>query len=165
MNLDAWITPATWAASMSTLDEPDGPPDAIGVEVSIDGTRFAAVAGWRTGDLHLVVRSLATLSATALWAWVDEHAPRVLLLPPDLGAHYAGRCRVERVTSRDNGLYLGAVCRALADGRVLHHPSDHALTEDVARTTVVSTDVGQRISRRKSTGPRRGNQGPGVGRR
>jgi len=149
--VDAWVPPATWARGTST-HAVDGPPDAAAVEVSPDGDRFALVSGWRQDD-RVVLRSKVTLSSSVLWRWVDELAPRLLLLPPPLAVHYTGRRPVTTVGTTESGRYMIGVGRAIAGGQVLHHPDDHALTDDVARTVAVHTETGLRLSIRKSPGP------------
>lgn len=150
-NRQSWIPSAVWEAA--TVDAlPTRHPEVIAVEVAVDGSRFAAVGGWRDGD-QVIVSSFVTLSPSALWGWIDGQTPGRLLLPPAMAAHYAGRIPVTVVGQKESGMWLGSVARAILDGRVLHWVGDHALTEDILRTSVVATEVGSRISRHRSTGP------------
>jgi hypothetical protein len=58
-----------------------------------------------------------------------------------------------QVGARELAERLLGVQAAVGEGRVLHHPDDRVLTEDVLRTVVVETEAGRRISRHRSTGP------------
>jgi hypothetical protein len=149
--VDAWCPPTTWAVGTSDV-EPVGPPDVIAVEVSPDGNRYGIVQAWQADDT-VIVRGMVTQSASQAWRTVDESPARRLLLPPPLAIHYAGRKRVDVVGVTEAGRHLIGVGRAIAGGKVLHHPEDHALTDDVARAVAVQTESGMRLSVRRSPGP------------
>lgn len=150
--VDGWIPASVWALGNDPTPPPAQQPDALAVEVSPDGARYALVAAWWL-DERIVVRSTITLSSSVLWRTVDEYRPRVLLLPPQLHVHYTGRIRAVQVGVSEVQRHLVGVGRALADGKVLHDPGDYNLTDHVGRAVAVTTDAGMRLSTTKSAGP------------
>ena len=152
MAADGWMPPGVWAAGYSDTDTPDTPPDVVAVERSQDARRLGLVAAWRVGE-QVLVRGHITNSTHAAWAKVDEWAPRLLLVTPQLGVHYTGKRRPTVVGTQELGRHLVGVGRTIADGDVLHSPDDHALNGDVGRAVAVTTETGLRLSEKKSPGP------------
>lgn len=151
-SVDGWMPASIWANGETDL-EPEGSPEAIAVEVSLDGQRFAAVSAYRVGEDQILVTSYVTKSSAMLWEHVEAQAPARLLLSPPLAVHYQGRIRPEVVGVTELSRHLIGVSRAAADRRLLHHATDHALNEDIARAVTAQSDTGMRLSERKSTGP------------
>jgi len=151
-SIDGWVPAAAWATGYDDRQPPDEVADAVAVEVAPDGERFATVAAWRIDD-QVIVRSVASSSATAIWEQVEAWNPRLLLLPPPLMVHYAGRRRPTPVGTTELGRHLVGVGRAIAAGDVRHSPTDHILTTDVSCAVATPSETGLRLSIRKATGP------------
>lgn len=149
--VNAWIPATSWARCASSI-VPEGVPDVVAVEESMDGVRYAAVAGWRSGG-GVIIRSYITNSPSQLWRRVEQWEPRLLLLPGTLAGRYHGRRRVQVVTSSDNAKAMPGVARGIADGLVWHDPADLGLADDVGRAVAAQTDTMVRLSRSRSTGP------------
>ena len=67
--------------------------------------------------------------------------------------HYRGKYRPVQVGTTELGRHLVGVGRAIHDGTVIHHPSDHVLNDDVGRAVAVATETGVRLSVKKASGP------------
>lgn len=149
--VDGWIPSAKWSASFGDVVK-DGVPEVVTVEVSQDGQRFGAVAGWRVGD-QAHIESFVTASTSQLWAKIEEWNPRKLLLVPALHIHFQGNRPAIMVGSMELQKHMVGVARAIGENRVVHSVDDHLLNADVGCAVAVSTDAGLRLSVKKSTGP------------
>jgi hypothetical protein len=149
--INGWIPRSLWTATSSSA-EPVGRPDVIAVEASAGHERWAAVAAWSV-DGVITVRTRASISPADVWAWVEAHRPRRLLIGPSVAATYNRRARFEVVTGTDANRLFDSVNRLIHDHRLAHHPDDGDLTDAVGFAVPAVSNHGMYLSVLKSTGP------------
>jgi hypothetical protein len=140
-----WVPASVWAGGF-TLDRPAGRPDVVAVEVSPERDRYGLVAGWPVRDGACFVEARVLHSTGDVWDQISEWGPRRVLLAPQIHLAYRGRVPAVVVGSSDLDRCLTMVQEALRTGRLLHHPDDMALTDDVARAQGLVTGRGLTLS-------------------
>jgi len=151
-SINGWIPRSLWTATESTV-EPAGRPDTVAVEASAGHERWAAVAAWAGDGDQVIVRSRASVSAADVWAWVEAHRPRRLLIGPSVATTYQRRMRPEIVPGETANRLFDPVNRLVHDRQLLHHPDDADLTDAVGFCVPAVSNRGMYLSVLKATGP------------